>query len=136
MEKRWWQIIWFTLTGEAGFKPLAVEMLPGGRCTGIGTFAKNITFNYNVMYYTTNTVTDYPSSVKPVGHPLGSHDKDKVDPLFVNASTGNFMLQSTSPAINAGTPVSVYNIFNIGLDLAKGVRVKNGVIDCGAYEEN
>jgi hypothetical protein len=54
-----------------------------------------------------------------------------VDPKLVNPSAGNFTLQSTSPAIGAGT--TAYGF--APLDIAGNPRVNaNGTIDMGAYE--
>lgn len=55
------------------------------------------------------------------------------DPLFVNASTGNFSLQSTSPAINGGDPLS--SITFVGaVDFVGHPRIMGERIDIGAYE--
>jgi len=51
----------------------------------------------------------------------------------VNASAGNFSLQPTSPAINAGDPST--SSFAVGaVDLAGNVRILGRRIDIGAYE--
>jgi hypothetical protein len=55
------------------------------------------------------------------------------DPLFVSASTGNFSLQSTSPAINAGDPLSSTTIVGT-VDFVGNPRILGGRIDIGAYE--
>jgi hypothetical protein len=55
------------------------------------------------------------------------------DPQFVNASSGNFSLQSTSPAINAGNPSSSTTIVGT-VDFSGNPRMVNGQIDIGAYE--
>jgi len=55
------------------------------------------------------------------------------DPLFVNASAGNFSLQSTSPAINAGDPSTSATVVG-AVDLAGNLRIQGGRIDIGAYE--
>ncbi|MER0442436.1 choice-of-anchor Q domain-containing protein, partial [Emticicia sp. W12TSBA100-4] len=53
-----------------------------------------------------------------------------IDPLFVNASTGDLRLTACSPAINAGDNTGIS-----GVDLANNPRIfNNGVVDMGAYE--
>jgi hypothetical protein len=49
--------------------------------------------------------------------------------LFVNAGGNNFHLSDTSPAVNAGTPVS-----GVPLDLEGTSRPQGSAIDIGAYE--
>jgi len=52
------------------------------------------------------------------------------DPLFVNAASGNYRLQSTSPCINKGN-----NDYVVGTtDLDGNQRIHNGTVDMGAYE--
>jgi hypothetical protein len=55
------------------------------------------------------------------------------DPLFVSASTGNFSLLPTSPAIDAGDPTSSATIVG-AVDLVGSPRIQGGTIDIGAYE--
>lgn len=52
------------------------------------------------------------------------------NPLFANYLSGNFALQSTSPAIGAGT--ASYGV--AAIDLAGNPRTSNGKVDIGAYE--
>jgi hypothetical protein len=55
------------------------------------------------------------------------------DPVFVNASSGDFSLQARSPGISAGDPNSPANF--IGLtDFAGKPRIARGRVDIGAYE--
>jgi parallel beta-helix repeat protein/predicted outer membrane repeat protein len=53
------------------------------------------------------------------------------DPLFVNATSGQFSLQSASPCINAGDN-SIPNLPTI--DIVSNSRICNNLIDLGAYE--
>ncbi len=52
-----------------------------------------------------------------------------VDPLFVSKSTNNLQLQATSPAVNAGTSLSV-----VTTDFAGVARPQGPAPDIGAYE--
>jgi hypothetical protein len=55
------------------------------------------------------------------------------DPVFVNASGGNFSLQAWSPGVSAGDPNSPKNF--IGLtDFAGNPRIAGARVDIGAYE--
>jgi Right handed beta helix region len=54
-------------------------------------------------------------------------------PLFVRTSAGNFSLQSTSPAINAGDPNTSANVVG-SVDFAGNPRILGGRVDIGAYE--
>ena len=51
------------------------------------------------------------------------------DPLFVDAASGNFQLEASSPCINSGT-----NLYATGTDLAGNPRIIDGTVDMGAYE--
>jgi hypothetical protein len=55
------------------------------------------------------------------------------DPKFVSPLTGNFQLQPTSPAINAGSNAAI-NATGVTTDLAGNPRIFDGVVDMGAYE--
>jgi PKD repeat protein len=57
------------------------------------------------------------------------HNITSGDPRFVNASGGNFHLQSDSPAINAGIAVS-----EVTDDFDGNSRPQGGLYDIGAYE--
>lgn len=64
----------------------------------------------------------------------GANDKT-TDPKFMNMSTNpavaNFTLQTTSPAINAGT-----QLLFAPKDILGVARPKGNAVDCGAYEVN
>jgi predicted outer membrane repeat protein len=53
------------------------------------------------------------------------------DPLFYNLSTGDLRITSDSPAVNVGNNSAVTNIT---ADLAGSARIREGVVDIGAYE--
>lgn len=55
------------------------------------------------------------------------------DPLFVDATNGNFRLLRNSPSINTGDPASTTASVS-ATDLAGGQRIVGGRIDMGAYE--
>jgi hypothetical protein len=90
------------------------------------------------VYYSIVQDGGYPSS-NPVP---GTNYNLTVNPLFVspqNASAapttgGNYRLQSTSPAINAGSN-SYYDPSITTKDLDGMDRIKGGTIDMGAYEK-
>ncbi|PZQ98597.1 MAG: hypothetical protein DI539_29270, partial [Flavobacterium psychrophilum] len=61
------------------------------------------------------------------------------DPLFVNAAGGDFTLQTTSPAINAGNTTlfsagQTPDLSAITTDLNGKDRIANSIVDMGAYE--
>jgi hypothetical protein len=54
------------------------------------------------------------------------------DPLFVDATNGDFRLMTNSPCVNAG-----YNTYaTTDTDLASTPRIFDGTVDMGAYETN
>ncbi len=54
------------------------------------------------------------------------------NPMFVNASGGNYRLSAASPCINAGTNGSWTTTYPTDLDARP--RIRYGVVDMGAYE--
>jgi parallel beta-helix repeat protein len=54
------------------------------------------------------------------------------DPLFLDATDGNFHLQHASPAINVGSNAAVPG--GITTDLDGNPRIVNNIVDMGAYE--
>ncbi|MFT4610860.1 MAG: hypothetical protein ACJA1H_002545 [Glaciecola sp.] len=54
------------------------------------------------------------------------------DPVFISASTGDFTLNSSSPAVDTGD-----NTYAVGgIDLSGNPRIFNSLIDMGAFEYN
>jgi hypothetical protein len=91
----------------------------------------NLTVSHNLLYrYTGNTsnlyVFENPAQYVAL-NPI------TVDPQFVNTNLAslNLTLQSTSPAINAGT--NAYGV-PVATDAAGQSRLVNGTLDLGAYE--
>lgn len=72
------------------------------------------------------------------GFPGSTHTID-ADPQFVDAGAGDYIQQSTSPAVNAGNPATDLAIFplnedNKPADIRGDTRVSNFTIDLGAFE--
>jgi serralysin len=88
------------------------------------TFVNNLTFNGTVGQ--SSVFIESGSSISAAA----ANNKFGVNPLFVNAASGDFRVQSSSPAVNAGT--SDYGVGSF--DLSGAPRV-NGIIDIGAYEQ-
>jgi parallel beta-helix repeat protein len=92
----------------------------GGACNE-NTNNTNVTYNYNI-YFNGPTIVSGANDVV-------------ADPQFIqlptNAEGANFLLKSTSPAINAGTQT----IFS-PKDILGNTRPKGASVDCGAYEVN
>ncbi len=59
----------------------------------------------------------------------GSNNNIYADPLFVDSANNNYQLNSTSPAIDAGTAVGAPTV-----DLAGNLRPQGDGVDIGAYE--
>ena len=67
------------------------------------------------------------------------------EPLFVDASSGNYQITLSSPCVNAGAneiQIDPYNsdaVTNVvalsATDLAGNARINNGTVDIGAYEQ-
>lgn len=62
---------------------------------------------------------------------ITENNTSTADPLFTDAANNDFTLQSTSPAIDAGTQTG---ITPYALDLAGNPRIYGSEIDLGAYE--
>ena len=55
------------------------------------------------------------------------------DPLFINPESGDYNLQRSSPARNAGDNKFINEVLT---DLSGDLRIVNNVVDLGAYESN
>jgi parallel beta-helix repeat protein len=83
--------------------------------------ATNITVKNNIFFK--NSLYDFKGSGLVMSHNLTT------DPKFVNASGGNFRLQSGSPAINAGVTLP-----DVACDFDGNGRPAGPAYDMGAYE--
>jgi parallel beta-helix repeat protein len=86
--------------------------------------ASDTTITNNISY--SNARGDYRDSGAGT---KGSTNLTGTNPLFVNPSAGNFQLQAGSPAINAGTAISL-----VPTDFNGAPRPYGGAYDIGAYE--
>ncbi len=109
----------------------------GGCGTGILTMKGNIVVAQDRVGYADNAFDESnnlywrPGGSPKVYFPISSSSK-KLDPKFVNLGSGDLHLQSSSPAINAGTTAAVSLGYTSDLD---GTPVPQaGVPDMGAYE--
>jgi hypothetical protein len=76
----------------------------------------------------TDVLTEPETARPPVGNlPAGT------DPLFTDASAGDFTLRAESPLIDAGNNQSYLDIVN---EYITASRIIGGIIDIGAYEYN
>lgn len=69
------------------------------------------------------------------GNKIGTAN-NPIDPKFVNPSGGNYRLQSSSPAVNAGNNTKAVDHYDNALlkDLDGNARIYGGTVDIGAYE--
>jgi hypothetical protein len=91
-----------------------------------GTTSTSPTISYNLYYRDNADVTNLYLTVN------GDASAVKQNPLFVNAASSNFHIQSTSPAINAGDPGFVAASGETDMDAQ--TRVQNSRVDIGADE--
>jgi parallel beta-helix repeat protein len=85
--------------------------------TAIGTIIKN-----NIIYQNSTTISDNGAGTIQSNNLM-------TDPKFVNALTNDFILQATSPAIDAGITLSIVATDLNGIARPQGVRY-----DIGAHE--
>jgi parallel beta-helix repeat protein len=83
----------------------------------------------NGIFKTTNTTFDYNHNANSTLIDASGPNDTSGNPLFVNASAGNFKLNSNSPAINNGIKFNA-----VTTDIEGGTRVKGSAPDKGAYE--
>src|SRR5262249_34038663 len=91
----------------------------------------NCVFDYNLLMPTTSGGTPVVlDSTVNGAFTIGPHNQIGADPLFVNAASGDFHLQSNSPAIDAGANLGV------ATDFDGSSRPRGAGYDMGAYEFN
>ena len=83
---------------------------------------------------TTGTITNslYQHDL-PGGMADNGNNLKNFDPLFADTLTGDLQLMGGSPAIDAGVNDSI-TVLGITTDLNGNPRIKNGIVDMGAYE--
>jgi len=123
----------------------------GGRGCGIGVsasnglrvdvlnsvFANNVTSDINIETYGTAAGTAFVDSslVGTTGGTITPTITRAITgpPGFVDAAAGNFRLRNDSPLLNRGLGVPAFYGYN-SFDLDGAQRVRNGVLDVGAFE--
>ncbi|MCB0630523.1 MAG: HYR domain-containing protein, partial [Lewinella sp.] len=95
-------------------------------------------FFYNCIFWDNNELTDNPAGMSIqnsiTGNDTtfaGNNNNFNLDPLFADPTNGDFGLTDVSPALNVGNNVYVTNV---STDLAGQPRIKQGIVDLGAYE--
>lgn len=100
------------------------------RAIGVMGDCSNVTIHNCISYDLNNTssssfITDCGATFVGI-----NNNKAATNPLFVNANLNDFTLQSTSPAIDAGT--STFGLPT--LDLDENTRIQGSAVDMGCYE--
>ncbi len=111
-----------TITGNS-----AAGVYPGG-AAGTGTITNCI-----IRSNTPSDVSSFSGTVtySDIGGGYAGQGNIDANPLFVNASAGNYQLQAGSPCINAGNR----NAAGAGTeDLGGNTRIVDLTVDLGAYE--
>jgi parallel beta-helix repeat protein len=115
--------------GQAGFAGI-----DGGSFGGLvnTTLENNVSYgngggDYSMSTSSTGTVSDY--NLTGDGSAVGAHSLPSSNPLFVNATGGDFHLSPSSPAIDAGIALP-----NVTVDLDGVSRPQGAGYDIGCYE--
>ncbi len=117
-------------TGTAA--PIITNCIIWGNSANTARILRDINGTPNISYsiVDTNSCAGVHSGTG-IGASCGSGMLYNRDPLFVNAASGDFHLQRTSPAINAG--INSF-IASLTTDLDSTPRIKDGTVDIGVYE--
>ena len=89
----------------------------------------NIVFGNRVDFFVTNVPSNLTMTNNCPADSTIRNGNCSTNPLFVDASSANFKLQSNSPMINAGTPIGL-----VTTDIDGAARNQGGAYDMGAYE--
>lgn len=111
-----------TWGNPSGTKILNNTVYANGAGIYISSQSSNITVANNIVYQSGTAITNLGSNTILSNNLI-------TDPKFANLSASDFRLQSTSPAIDAGTTLS-----EVTVDLDGTVRPQGTRIDIGAYE--
>ncbi len=97
----------------------------GGKCyPAVGASSTGGEIRNNIVFGNILNSIDNSGTGSNISHNFTSN------PLFVNAAAGNFRLQPTSSAINAGV-----NLSSVTTDFDGVARPKGGLHDIGAFEQ-
>ena len=112
-----------------------------GNGGGVYTYTgSNATVNNSIVWNNNGSEINSPTAVITYSIVQGGYTgvgNSSSDPLFANASAGNYRLQAASPAIDSGSNVAYSAVGNINTDkdFANHPRLTGATIDMGAYEE-
>ena len=102
------------------------------------TFINSIVFG-NVSYNIMNLYTSqfYSSLVQGVTTNDANGNIDgSIDPMFINAASGDYRLSVISPLLDAGNNSLYDGDINNDFDLSGNLRLSGGAIDLGAFENH
>ena len=144
--RHWGIVVYSTNSGTQVYNNV-IHSIPsnGGNTAGIEVVGSNVLIANNTVHGVSGTgvriaggssnavrnniafrnATNYSE----VAGTIASNNLFGADPLFVDATSGNFQLKSGSPAIDAGMTVS-----SVTTDIALVARPQGGSYDIGAYE--
>jgi hypothetical protein len=108
------------------FPALVIESNPAGLAINFNLYYSSQNLSFVSVLFTYNSLNAWTSATGQDQSSL------QTNPLFVNASSNNFHLISTSPAIDRGD--TIYQIGMGETDMDTMSRLQNGRIDIGADE--
>jgi hypothetical protein len=98
---------------------------PNGMGVEIGSGASGTNVRNNILYRNGQALADYSGSTT-------ASSNLTTDPKFADATNGNFTLQSSSPAIDAGVTISIVTTDFLGAPRPSGAAYDIGAIEYGS----